>query len=478
MIAANERALYDEAVAIHNNPERYAKTFLRIKTKAMVIQPLIYNPVQCALAKNLVARNLILKSRQLGCSTWIQALFHQVVTTQTAASLTLADVDVNTQKLRHIYNLFYEQWPEHFQMWRAPRAQDSIVRITYPKTNSVSEIITAGAKTAGRAGTYSHLHVSEAAFLRDAETTIAGVMQAVTPAGLMIWESTPNGAQGKFFEWCMEALDGNSLWRLHFFPWWWEPEYRAPLDIDETITFTDEELQVIAKARAGGFELTQEQIKWRRNKQRDIPLTFAQEYPEDPYSCFLKSGASVFGQFDGCLKQSEQTDPNPAHRYVAGIDWGLTEDYTALSIMDATAGEEVYLNRWRRLSPETVIALILDACSRWRVEKIRPELNSIGTINVNLLSKHLEERDDYDASISGFMTTNESKRLMVDNMAYGIRNDILSLLPIDYATSELRTFTQTQTAAGIYRYDHIAGAKSDTVIARMAAYDAVCNLIW
>ncbi|KKL65772.1 hypothetical protein LCGC14_2151600, partial [marine sediment metagenome] len=203
-----------------------------------------------------------------------------------------------------------------------------------------------------------------------------------------------------------------------------------------------------------------------------------QEYPEDLQGCFLTSGLSIFGNIEGCLRDTMQDKPDDTHRYVGGIDWGQTEDYTVLSIIDATAGEEVYLNRWRRMSPETVLGYMLGACLQWQVEKLRPELNSMGWNYVQQLNALIARTEGADISIGGFTTTNDNKRQMIDNMAYALRNGLLTLHKIDYATSELRTFVQTQTANGAYKYDHISGAKSDTVIARMAAWDAACNLIW
>src|SRR6185369_11301344 len=106
-------------------------------------------------------------------------------------------------------------------------------------------------------------------------------------------ESTPNGAQGFFYEKCMEALSGNSVWKLHFYPWWWDDEYKLPLTVEE-MTFgwfySDDEQKLIAE-----HSLTDEQIKWRREKVKELGRLFPQEYPEDVVSCFLTSGNSYFG---------------------------------------------------------------------------------------------------------------------------------------------------------------------------------------
>lgn len=468
-----------EVISIHRDYARYAKKFLRIRNRAMQIMPFRFNRLQLDLLLNLTGRDIILKSRQPGVSTWVQGYSHWKVTTKTESSLTLADNSDHTINLRAIYNRFYEQWPEQYLPLRRARARNSQSVISYPETDSESVIATAGTKTAGRSGTYSLIHCSEVAFWNDAETVFTGLLQSATPDSRIFLESTPNGAQGTFYEICSAALHGENNWTLHFYAWWWDDTNSTPLEPGEVITPTDEELHVMAKAAADGFTLTPEQIKWRRNKMNEpgMMLRFAQEYPEDVHSCFLTSGQSVFGNFDNALQlDPPQTKPVDKHRHVAGIDWGQTDDYTVLSIIDAKTGKEVYLERWRKINPDTLISKIVEACIKWNVEKIRPELNSFGT-NVYLLSKEIENKGA-DIAVAGFYTTNESKRQMVDAMSYALRNDELHLLNIDWATGEMETFVQTQTKTGLYTYDHMKSAKSDSVIARMAAWDAAINLIW
>ncbi|KKM84627.1 hypothetical protein LCGC14_1297180, partial [marine sediment metagenome] len=160
-----------------------------------------------------------------------------------------------------------------------------------------------------------------------------------------------------------------------------------------------------------------------------------------------------------------------------------TDDYTALSIIDATTNEEVYVNRWRRITPEQVIVRILDAARQWRVESLLVERNSMGWNYFYSLVVAIEQADGLDISVSWFVTTNESKRNMADSLGRAMRGGVLTLLftddnGTDYGTSELRTFVQSQTANGVYTYGHISGAKDDSVIARMAGWDAAGNLIY
>ncbi len=89
---------------------------------------------------------------------------------------------------------------------------------------------TAGDRNAGRGATIQNLHCSEVArWPGDAQETLEGLRAALPATGELVLESTPNGADGCFFEeWqrASAASGGDSLVG-HFFPWWWETEYAA-----------------------------------------------------------------------------------------------------------------------------------------------------------------------------------------------------------------------------------------------------------
>lgn len=456
----------------------FAKTVLNIKPKDMVICPFILNRAQRHAYTHLARRNLYLKARQLGFSTYIQARTYRRNIAETSTSITISDVGDNTIKLRSIYNRFHDLWPEHLIDFRPVRARDSIAWVTYPHNQSESGIITAGARTGGRGGTASIIHGSEVGFWPNATEIFSATLQSATPDAEIHLESTANGQQGMFYEMCMEALGGNPDWYLHFYPWWWADEYAIELDAHEEIVYTDEELNVIRKASDGGFDLTPEQIKWRRAKKREPGMAhlFAQEYPESPYDAFLSGGGTVFGAIDHCIKAPIEPVPQPGHRYVAGGDWGQSDDFSAISIMDATIDKEVFIDHFNKMDWEEMQRRMVDACIKWGVETFQPEYNSIGRVNAEALRKMFENKG-YDINLRPIETTNDKKRKWVQNFYNGLHNEGLQLLDKDYATAELRGFSQKQLPSGAYQYAAAGSGHDDTVIARLLAYDALCKVI-
>ncbi len=459
----------------------YAK-HIQILNKHGEIVPFTPNRIQADYLQKRGRRNLDLKSRQVGMSSvivWDNTLEAMTTTSHQAV---LAHDSVTTDKLRTLARFYYDSLPKHMQ---PKRTRDNATTTKYGHTHSEVTIVTAGSMNIGRGGTYHRVHGSEVAFWKNADAIISGLLQGLTPNGLIDFESTANGAQGWFYEQCMKAMDGDADWTFHFHPWFHADEYALPLTDDERHEF---KLADTAKAPAlselqlvNDYGLTLEQINWRRAKMRELPLTFMQEYPETPNQAFIMSGVSVFGDVTSAIKASMSPEYVDRHRYVAGVDWGQDNDYTAISIIESNTNTEVYINRWNHMPWEDMRAKIIDACIKWRVEVLQPEKNSAST-NVESLRKEFAQKD-YGITIRPMVTTNDRKSKWVGNFYKAIHEYGLQLQnpknaqDIAYATQELQAFTQKQTKLGAYTYEASDGAHDDTVIARLLAWDAVNKLI-
>lgn len=175
---------------------------------------------------------------------------------------------------------------------------DSATEWSLPERDSTLRIIQAGASEAaaakkGRAGTVNRLHVSEAAFYEHAAETFNALMESVPMTGSeVVIESTAHGAQGFFYEQWQKAQRGESAYKPHFFEWWKHPDYRMALDEGEVFSpQTELETTLIDKG------VPPECLKWYRAKLAEKggdEQRMAQEYPSDPYTCFLVSGRGFF----------------------------------------------------------------------------------------------------------------------------------------------------------------------------------------
>ena len=427
-------------------PEAFAANILFILDKDKELVNLKWNKAQRHFHNHRTGRDIILKARQLGFSTYVQAEMFRRTVTSTRTTITLSHDSDTTQKLRRMADRFFDNFPNVPPVRKYANASLT----TYPGFDSTATIATAGNVDTGRGDTYTDFHGSEVAFWPDAERIIAGAMQGGSPD--VILESTPNGAQGHFYELCMEALHGDSIWTLHFYPWWWDEEYRIPLDDGETISYTDEE-----RALADKHALDAEQIKWRRNKKRELKGLFIQEYPEDPVTCFLTSGNSFFGDLTGVFTAPLNPEYNPNHVYVAGLDFGQTNDWTAMPVKDETTNEQVDLLHIRKLPWAEQRSRIVQTYNKWNCRKIGAEMNSIGSPNVEAL------RAD-GLNIVGFTTTNASKAEIMSDLYENIHTGGLKLLDIPAERQEMQNFVATQTVTGVWRLAAEGDAHDDIVI--------------
>lgn len=448
---------------------------IKILNKQSILVSFRPLPAQQHFRDNRSNRNLILKPRRIGISAVITVDMFLEAISKTSRQAILAHDDLTTTFLRRMAKTFWRELPGHL---RPSRSADSATVTIYDNTHSEVTMVTAGSLHKGRGGTYNYVHGTEVAFWKDAEFILSGLLQGVPPDGIITLESTANGARGWFYEKCMEVLDGSNEYDFFFYAWWWDADNVFPINHPKGLMFDaqgivlSEEEKLLSKKH----DLSIEQIHWRRIKQRELTWKFVQEYPEDVYSAFIHSGNSVFGDITNCIKAPLNPEPIEGHRYVAGADWGQANDYSGVSIIDATDDVEVYLEHYNKMSWDEMQWRMVNACIQWGVETFQPERNSIGRVNIEGLVDKFQSKE-YDITIRPIETTNRKKGKWVANLYNGLHNDGLQLMDIDYATAELRTFTQKQTTQGAYVYEAGGSGHDDTVIMRLLAWDAACKMI-
>ena len=226
----------------------FAKTILKIYNKDIELIPLILKPEQRMVleATDKYKLVVVIKARQLGISTAIQAKGFKKAITSTSRMYSLTHKDDSTQVFRRMQDTFYKFMPDGLRPQRG-FANNTIT--TYPELGSEVSIGTAGGKGEGGRGFggLSLIHASEAAFWANPEKLMAGLFQA-SPKGVVV-ESTANGAAGWFFETVMRLKESGyetEKERLFFFPWYREPTYKTELLYPDEIQIeTDEEDRLV-----------------------------------------------------------------------------------------------------------------------------------------------------------------------------------------------------------------------------------------
>ena len=326
-----------------------AERLLLVRTREGWTAPLKANAAQRAFERRRGERNIVLKARQMGLTTWAAARFFLKTITQPGTlTLEVAHTQGAAEEIFRIVHRFVDWLPEELRAGPLRTSRANVRQIVFPEMDSQYRVVTAGDRNAGRGLTVQNLHCSELArWPGDPAETLGGLRASLAPGAELILESTPDGVGGCFHEEWRKA--GETGMVRHFFPWWMERRYRARA-VDEA-TLTEEERDLMARKR-----LDREQIGYRRQIRADFRGLARQEYAEDEESCFLASGDSVFEL--AAIEARLATAPEPAERrwngeleiwlppvrgkeYLVAVDpagGGSEGDYSAAQVLEMETG--------------------------------------------------------------------------------------------------------------------------------------------
>lgn len=276
----------------------FIENFVSLVDKNTKVVPFRFNASQQDYWPKRSPRDIILKAGQLGFTSLVDVEFLiDCLTIPGTVSIVVAHEEFITQRLLARVKFFESTIPKGL---KPELHHKSSYELTWPDVNSTFYIGSARSYVFGRAEHISNFHASEYAFWPDPEKILKPVLDR---ANRIIIESTPFGEETPYHQIVQEALTGDSIWRIHFYPWWWGEDNRytvdseicLPKDRKTPLDWTDEELQLKERViRDWGMVLDEEQIRWRRAKISQHKEDFWQENPEDVDTCFYSTTEMVF----------------------------------------------------------------------------------------------------------------------------------------------------------------------------------------
>jgi len=449
--------------------------YLKIRDKNRRLLPLLANRAQREYERRRRQRNVVLKARQLGITTYVAARFFlQTITHPGTLSVQVAHDQESAEEIFRVVHRFWENLPKDVRRKGALRTSRANIRqLLFPDIDSEYRVETAGDPNAGRGLTIHNLHCSEVArWPRDGAETLASLRAAVPREGEIVLESTPNGASGVFYEEWQRAEETKSA--RHFFPWWYEDSY---IEDDPAEDLTEEERQFMA--RQG---LNARHIAWRRKNRSTLRGLSPQEFAEDPRSCFLASGECVFDleqvtqRMEGCIKPLDERDnqrlliwwPRQGRRqYIVGVDpagGGTGGDYSAVQVIDReTAMQCAELHA--HFPPRELARRVAELGKAYNQALVVVERNNHGHAVLAYLREterygHLFEQDGQ----LGWLTSAVSRPAMIENLAAVIAS-APHLFQSRRLWGECRTFVRQANGTT----SASAGAHDDLVLAMALA---------
>lgn len=280
----------------------YSLKCMKIRNKFGQVRPFELNKAQLYIHKLLEeqknrtgkVRAIILKGRQQGVSTLINARFFHLTTHNRGFQTFILTHDQGaTNNLFKMVKRYYEHCP---QLVRPIVDTSNAKELIFGLLDSGYKIGTARNKTVGRSNTIQLLHGSECAFWENAAEHSKGVFQAVPDAdgSEIILESTANGVGNFFHQQWQKAEAGQSEFIAIFVPWFWQDEYfKQP---EDGFVKTNDEADI-----AEQYGLSDGQIYWRRLKIETLSIngqdgekSFRQEYPLCSGEAFIVTGEDSY----------------------------------------------------------------------------------------------------------------------------------------------------------------------------------------
>lgn len=273
----------------------YAQKCLKIVDKAGKIVPLqlntaqlyVHERIEAQLARTGKVRVLVLKGRQQGISTYVQARFiHKMAFRKGRKAFVLTHLAEATANLFNMTKRYHASLPDIIKPVTGA-ANDR--ELWFKKLDSRYAVSTAGSGETGRSGTVQLFHGSEVGFWPNPDKIWPGLGQAIADMEdtEIILESTANGVGGDFHTRWRLAEAGLSDYEAIFVPWFWQDEYSRK-DIPAGIEWDDEENELRHL-----FNLTDGQLYFRRRKIMDDfkgdKTRFQQEYPNTSSEAFVNA---------------------------------------------------------------------------------------------------------------------------------------------------------------------------------------------
>lgn len=297
----------------------YASKCLKIRVKAGGVIPFKMNNTQKLVDAKLSeqiekkgkVRALILKGRQTGVSTYIQARFyHKCTHSKGVLALIITHMESATQSLFKMTNRFHEFCPN---LVKPTTGNANAKELYFSVLDSMYKTATAGSAEVGRGDTIQLFHGSEVAFWPNAETHMEGVGQAIAneDGTEVILESTANGIGGLFHKMWKAAERGDIDYEAIFIPWFVHEEYTTEPPKNWKIPEAFAELKNL-------YNLTPGQTYWAYSKNKELAVSqsspideicwkFKQEYPSNADEAFQTSGENAFVTSDLVMKTRTNT---------------------------------------------------------------------------------------------------------------------------------------------------------------------------
>lgn len=188
------------------------------------------NEIQLHLLANRTGKDVVIKSRRQGLSTFFKAVYFANAVVKSGRNVRIVPHDPDTEEqFRADFRVMYENLPSHLKPTTKYYSESLIEFKDTFKGTINSRVSTAsvqpGHEGKGRGQTITDLHLTEPPFWRgDAKKAATSLLEAAQGGNVAV-ESTAFGIDWTHAVY-QQGKKGEGGWRSFFFEWWWKRSYR------------------------------------------------------------------------------------------------------------------------------------------------------------------------------------------------------------------------------------------------------------
>lgn len=421
----------------------------KIKDKQKNLVTFRMNKAQRHFKENCHTRNCVLKSRQLGMTTYeiIDALDDMLFTKNFDALFIAHGLEPAKDIFDNKIDLAWKNF-KLSNLFKADMDTARKLKVGFGD-NTFSSI---AVDTSGRSGTFSRLHISEFAklckmFPDKAKEVIDGSIPAVPTDGRVDIESTAEESEGLFYEMFWAAWERGepkhpTQFKAHFYNWQWDEE----IDTTEPIKDLPDEFIKYQKT----YELTDKEISYYYLKYIALGehdrnwATMKKEYPTTPEEAFEGSGIKLFDiEKLGLQKKIEPIEEYSnfkiykkyilGHRYGIGCDVaeGIGRDSSTIVVWDFSTIRPRIVAEYsnNEIEADMFAHEIKNIAEKYEYPIVAVERNNHGHTTIASLRKIYPDRHIYqfDKKKFGWDTNQISKPRMMLALKTGINENNIKI---------------------------------------------------
>ena len=166
--------------------------------------------------------------------------------------------------------------------------------------------------------------------------------------------------------------------------------------------------------------------------------------------------SSIFNNISDVMCLEPLNEPKEGGRYFAGIDIGLINDASVLSIIDEN-GDLVKYYRWENIEAPELMNQIEDINKKWKFQKIMIENNNQGLTIYQDLKRRM-------SNIEAFNTNTKTKPELINRLIHLFNTKEFKIVKDDYLRIELEAFIFKQNTNGNIKFMAESGFHDDCVM--------------